>query len=80
MKKSDFIQKIKEVLEIGSNVEITESTDLNTLDEFDSLADVAFVGMIEKNFNRTLSDDDFENITTVQSLMEIIGIEHFEEG
>ena len=37
MKKSEFMEKLKDALEIDANKEITEETDLRNLEEYDSI-------------------------------------------
>jgi len=78
MKKSKFIEKIKEALEIDSNEKITEDSGLRDLEEYDSLGVLTIIMMIDENFGKQLSSSDFEKITTVGSLMKLIGEENFE--
>jgi len=78
MKMSKFIEKIKEALEIDSNEKITEDSGLRDLEEYDSLGVLTIIMMIDENFGKQLSSSDFEKITTVGSLMKLIGEENFE--
>ena len=79
MEKSQFIEKLKEALEIDSSEEITERTDLRDLAEYDSLGVLTIIVMVDENFGKKLSGSDFEKVTTVSSLMRLVGKENFEE-
>jgi len=79
MRKEDFINELKEALEIeDEDKQITLETDLRDLEEYDSLSVLAIIAMIDKNFGKQIPSSDFVKITTVSSLMNLIGIEHFE--
>lgn len=77
MQTSEFIEKLKTALEIEDR-EIDEQTDLRSLEEYDSLSVLALIAMIDENFGKKIPGERFRQITTVQSLMECIGLEHFE--
>jgi acyl carrier protein len=79
MKKEDFFNSIQEVLEIDEAIAISESTDLKNTQhfEFDSIAIMTLVALIHDKFNRKLTAVQINSITTVKSLMELIGLEHF---
>ena len=78
MKKGEFIGKLKEALEIDSNEKITEDTNLRDLQEFDSLGALIVIAMVDEIFGRELSADDLRNVTTVRSLIKIIGEDKFD--
>ena len=79
MKKKEFIDELKDALEIeDEDQEITLETDLRYVEEYDSLSVLAIIAMIDKNFGEQIPSSDFLKITTVSSLMELIGKEHFE--
>ena len=78
MKTEDFINELKEALEIeDEDQEITLETNLKELEEYDSLSVLSIIAMIDKNFDKQIPSADFIKITTVSSLMELIGKEHF---
>lgn len=78
MKTEDFINELKEALEIeDEDQEITLETDLRNVEEYDSLSVLAIIAMIDKNFGKQISSADFAKVTTVNSLMDLIGIEYF---
>jgi acyl carrier protein len=79
MKKEEFIKELKDALEIeDENKEITLETDIRYVEEYDSLSVLAIIAMIDKNFNKQISSLEFTKITTVKSLMDLIGEEYFE--
>lgn len=79
MKEKDFIKELKEALEIeDENQEITLGTNLKELEEYDSLSVLSIIAMIDENFGKQIPSSDFIKITTIKSLMDLIGEEHFE--
>jgi acyl carrier protein len=79
MKKEDFFNSLQEVLEIDGTITINESTELKNTQhfEFDSIAIMTLVAFIHDKFNRKLTAVQINSITTVRSLMELIGLERF---
>lgn len=78
MKKNEFIDKLKKALEIDSDKEITENTDLRNLEEYDSLAQLAIIAVVDKAFGKQLSADNLMSITSVEDLVKIIGQDKFD--
>jgi len=79
MKTKDFINELKEALEIeDEDQEITLETNLKDLEEYDSLSVLSIIAMIDKNFGKQISLIDFIKITTIKSLVDLIGEEYFE--
>ena len=79
MKKKEFIDELKEALEIeNEDQKISLETNLKDLEEYDSLSVLSIIAMIDKNFAKQIPSLDFIKITTVKTLMELIGEEYFE--
>ena len=79
MKKEGFIKELKDALEIEvEDQQITLETNLKDLEEYDSLSVLSIIAMIDKNFGKQIPSTDFSKITTISSLMDLIGIECFE--
>jgi len=76
MKKQEFINKLKEELEV--EIEVTIDTSIKDLDEWDSLGAMILIAFVSDSFGVTLSADDIKNISTFKSLIERIGLEKFE--
>ena len=80
MKTKDFINELKEALEIeDEDQEITLETNLKDLEEYDSLSVLSIIAMIDKYFSKQIPSSDFVKVTTVSSLMELISKEHFDQ-
>jgi acyl carrier protein len=77
MKTEDFINELKEALEIEDQ-EITLETNLKELEEYDSLSVLSIIAMIDKNFSKQILSSDLVKVITVGNLIELIGKEHFE--
>jgi len=79
MKTEDFIRELTEALEIeDEDQEITLETNLKELEEYDSLSVLSIIVMIDKNFGKQIPSADFAKVTTVNTLMGLIGKEYFE--
>ena len=79
MKTEDFTNELKEALEIeDEDQEITLETNLKDLEEYDSLSVLSIIAMVDKNFAKQIPSSDFIKITTIKSLMDLIGKEYFE--
>ena len=79
MKTKDFINELKDALEIeDEGQKITLETNLKELEEYDSLSVLSIIAMIDKNFGKQIPSLSFLKVTTVSSLMDLIGIECFE--
>ena len=78
MKTEDFINELKEALEIeDEDQEITVKTYLKDLEEYDSLSVLSIIAMIDKNFSKQIPSSEFAKVVTVGNLIELIGKEHF---
>lgn len=78
IKKEEFINNLKDVLEIEEDKTITAETNLKDLEEYDSLSTLVIVAMVEKKYGKQIFAADFVNVTTINSLMNLIGKEIFE--
>lgn len=77
MNKNTFYQELRDFLEIESMDHLEGSTNLKTLQEYDSMMVMLIIAFVDQNFNKKLSAQQLANITTVDSLMDIIGKEEF---
>ncbi len=75
MTTNEFILGLVEELELENALEI--NTNLKDLDEWDSMAAMVLIGYVSNEFGVTLNADDIKDITTVDSLIERIGLEKF---
>jgi len=78
MKTEDFINELKEALEIeDEDQEITVKTYLKDLEEYDSLSVLSIIAMIDKNFSKQIPSSELVKVIIVENLIELIGKEHF---
>lgn len=79
MKVEDFIDELKDALEIeDEDKKITLETDLRYIEEYDSLSVLSIIAMIDKNFSTQIPSANFIKITTIKSLIDLIGREYFD--
>ena len=76
MEKENFIESLKEIMEL-EDMEIDENTVLTELIEFNSLAIMGIIALIDENFDMLIEAEKFENVTTVKDLMNLIGSSKF---
>ncbi len=75
MNTNNFLKELTEELELEN--ELTLDTNLKELDEWDSMTSMLLIGYVSNNFDVTLNGDDLEKVTTLESLIERIGIAKF---
>ena len=64
-----FIELIKEVLEIEDR-EVTLADNFKDYDEWDSLANLSLVAMIDDEFGVVIDNQKFKNMQTLQELFD----------
>jgi len=79
MKKGIFLQELFEMLEISSVASLTEETILKELEEYDSMSILAIIALIDEKFNVQLTAVQLACVTTIGSLIKLVGLEKFEE-
>jgi acyl carrier protein len=77
MEMQDFLAGLKDVLEFDK-IELKEMTNLKELEGFDSLSIMTIIAFADERFGKKLTATQLASITTVRSLMELIGLERFE--
>lgn len=77
MKKEDFIKGVEESLELETS--LNSDTNITELSEWDSLTAMVLVNYVNENFDKKLKPVDLQDMTNVDSLMEIIGKKHFSD-
>ncbi|MEO8234883.1 MAG: phosphopantetheine-binding protein [Flavobacterium sp.] len=71
----EFILGLKEELEIEGNLENT--TNIKDLEEWDSMTAMLLIGYVSNEFSVTLTSNDLDALTTIDSLIDKIGAEKF---
>jgi len=75
MKTEDFFLRLQEDLELDG--EVNGETNIKSLEEWDSMAAMTLIALVNEEFSISLNSDDIENITTVNSLIDRIGTDKF---
>ena len=74
MTKQEFIEELKEIMEID---ELAADQKLADLEEFDSLAIMSIIAMTFSKFKVKLAGTAIKNSQTVMDLMILIGMKKF---
>lgn len=69
---------LKETLEF-ENLDLTENTILKEIENYDSLSILTIIALVDEKFEKKLTAKQLASISTVRSLMELIGLEYFTE-
>jgi acyl carrier protein len=78
MKTKEFIDNLKEALEFDK-VNLTTDTNLKTIDGYDSMSVMTIIAFVDEHFSKKLTAQQLAGITTVRSLMELIGSDQFSD-
>ena len=65
--KEKFLDAFKEALEI-EEVKVEMSDVMSDFDTWDSMSRLSLIALLDEHFEIEISDDEFENMTTVQDL------------
>jgi len=76
MKITNLLTDLTEELEIEVSIEIT--TQFEDIEEWDSMGAMVLIGYVSDNFGITLTGNDIEKLTDIQSLVTRIGEDNFE--
>ena len=77
MDKQTFFSELQELLEF-EDIEFHEQTNLKTINGFDSLSVMTIIAYLEDNFGKRFSAQQISEITTIQSLLDLVGSDQFE--
>lgn len=77
MKKTEFVNKLSEYCEFEKQ-DLTPETQLNSIEEYDSMAMLTVIAFVYKNFSVNLSSAQLQNFTDFNSIIAVIGDEKFE--
>lgn len=75
MTKQEFLVALKEELEFDVTFEST--TNLKDLEEWDSMGAMVLIGFVSNEFDVILNPNDIKEMTTIDSLIERIGLDKF---
>jgi acyl carrier protein len=75
MTKEEFLKVLQDELEY--EIVLSGDTLIKELEEWDSMSAMVLIGVVAQNFGVTLKASDIEAITTIDSIIEIIGSDKF---
>lgn len=68
MNQNEFINHFKEALELEAGIEVSFSDTFKELEEWDSLARLSLIAMLDEEYEVELESEDFDNLNSVQDL------------
>ena len=77
MKKNEFVDQLSEYCEF-ENENFTLDTPFKTIEEYDSLAVMSIIAFVDENFQMSLTGVQLRELTDFKSLIELIGVDKFE--
>ena len=75
MTKQEFISGLQEELELEITLEFT--TNLKELEDWDSMGAMVLIGFVSNEFEVILNPNDIKEMTSIDSLIEKIGLDKF---
>ena len=78
MKKEEFLRLLQEALEF-QGVELRETTVLKGIEGYDSMSVMSVIAFVDEHFSKRLTAKQLAEITTVRTLMELVGDENFSD-
>jgi acyl carrier protein len=72
MERTKFFNDLKDALELDDIVNESSSLHLS------SLATLVVISFIDENFDKQIKASNLQNVNSVKTLMELIGVEKFE--
>ena len=73
MNKAEFISQLSEVMQ--TDKPLFENSVLADFEEWDSLAVMGVISLIDENFHKSLTFSDLNDTKTVSDLIKIAGLE-----
>lgn len=76
MKKSEFFEELKDILE-AEGIAIDENSKLSEAGTYDSMSIMSIIALVDDNFNKRLTSDQLKSVKTTGDLMKLVGLENF---
>lgn len=73
MNKEEFLQELVEIMMLEEQLEL--STELETLDAYDSMTHLTLLGIFEDEFGKEIESEDLIALKTVGDLVALAGLE-----
>ena len=77
MKAQNFLDLLEEYLEVES-IKLSVDTVLSDLEEFDSLGVMSIIALLDEEFEKKITVNDLDKISSIGDLIAYIGEEKFE--
>jgi len=74
----EFLRELHRELDIKSIDSLKESTDLHSLEEWDSMTSMIFTVFIEDHFNINVTQEQIKEFNNLSDVINFIGKEKFE--
>lgn len=71
MLAKEFIEKFAEAIEVEAS-ELTNETEFRSLNEWDSMAYLSVIAMIDEEYDMQIEQLEFKKLHTLQALMDYI--------
>jgi len=68
MNQYEFHNHFKEALELEAGIEVSFSDAFKELEEWDSLARLSLIAMLDEEYDVELESEDFDKLNTVEDL------------
>ena len=71
MNATEFIEKFAEALDVDAS-ELSAETEFRALDEWDSLAYLSVIAMLDEEYDIQIEQPEFKKLSTLQAIMDYI--------
>jgi len=68
MNQNEFLNHFKDALEVEAENEINLADSFKELDEWDSLARLSLIAMLDEEYDVELESEDFDKLNTLEDL------------
>lgn len=75
MTKDNFLLKLEDELELDTK--LTLETNIKDIEEWDSMTAMVLIGILSNEFGISLKLEEIESLTTINSIIERVGVGHF---
>lgn len=69
---TEFIEKFAEALEMEDTSILTGSTEFRTLEEWDSLAYLSIIAMLDEDYDIQIENDEFKKLKTIDNIVTFV--------
>lgn len=71
MEKKEKLEKLEEMLDLEENT-LEETANLNEIEEWDSIAHLSLIIMLEEEFGRQITGKEVRGFKTVQDILAVM--------